>query len=48
MREVLDMDENYKKLEQFRLAILGKKQPAQRKKKKEKIKYCFNEHLTKK
>lgn len=42
------MEENYKKLEQFRLAILGKKQPAQRKKKKEKIKYCFNEHLTKK
>lgn len=43
------MDENYKKLEQFRLAILGKKPPSQRKKKKkEKIKYCFNEQLTKK
>jgi hypothetical protein len=48
MKEVLDMDENYKKLEQFRLAILGKKQPAQRKKKKEKIKYYFNAQLTKK
>lgn len=48
MREVLDMDDNYKKLEQFRLAVLGKKPPAQRKKKKEKIKYCFNEQLTKK
>ena len=41
-------DENYKKLEQFRLAVLGKKQPKQRKKKKEKIKYCFNTQLTKK
>ena len=46
MKEVLNMDENYKKLEQFRLAVLGKKQPKQRKKKKEKIKYCFNEKLT--
>lgn len=42
------MDENYKKLEQFRLAVLGKKPPTQRKKKKEKIKYYFNDHLTKK
>lgn len=42
------LDESYKKLEQFRLAILGQKQPKQRKKKKEKIKYCFNEQLTKK
>lgn len=41
-------EENYSKLEQFRLAILGKKAPAQRKKKKEKIKYYFNEQLTKK
>lgn len=40
-------DESYNKLEQFRLAILGKKQPKQRKKKKEKIKYCFNSQLTK-
>lgn len=40
------MDENYKKLEQFRLAVLGKKQLKQRKKKKEKIKYCFNDQLT--
>ena len=30
------VDESYKKLEQFRLAVLGKKQPKQRKKKKEK------------
>ena len=37
MKEVLNMEESYKKLEQFRLAILGKKQPKQRKKKKEKI-----------
>lgn len=42
------MEENYKKLEQFRFAVLGKKQPKQRKKKKEKIKYCFNNQLTKK
>lgn len=42
------MEENYKKLEQFRLAVLGKKQHKQRKKKKEKIKYCFNDKLTKK
>lgn len=42
------VDESYKKLEQFRLAVLGKKPRTQRKKKKEKIKYCFNEHLTKK
>lgn len=42
------MEETYKKLDQFRLAILGKKQPQQRKKKKEKIKYCFNNKLTKK
>lgn len=48
MNEVLNMDENYKKLEQFRLAVLGKKPPTQRKKKKEKIKYHFNDHLTKK
>jgi hypothetical protein len=48
MKEVLNMEESYKKLEQFRLAILGKKQPKQRKKKKEKIKYYFNSQLTKK
>lgn len=42
------MEENYKKLEQFRLAVLGKKSPKQRKKKKEKIKYCFNKQLTQK
>ena len=42
------MEENYKKLEQFRLAVLGKKPPKQRKKKKEKIKYCFNTQLTQK
>ena len=42
------MEDNYKKLEQFRLAVLGIKQPKQRKKKKEKIKYCFNAQLTKK
>lgn len=42
------VDESYKKLEQFRLAVLGKKQSKQRKKKKEKIKYCFNDQLTKK
>lgn len=41
-------DESYNKLEQFRLAVLGKKQPKQRKKKKEKIKYYFNTQLTKK
>jgi hypothetical protein len=41
------MEENYKKLEQFRLAVLGTKQPKQRKKKKEKIKYCFNTQLQK-
>lgn len=42
-------DESYNKLEQFRLAVLGKKQPKQRKKrKKKKIKYYFNTQLTKK
>ena len=46
--EYVSNKENYKKLEQFRLAVLGKKQPKQRKKKKEKIKYCFNDQLTKK
>ena len=30
-------DESYNKLEQFRLAVLGKKQPKQRKRKKKKL-----------